>query len=151
MIPPVPPRTTSGHLLWRGRVAARAANLADIRRAVAGALEGLPAGPDWRHDLVLAVDEACQNIVRHAYGGKETGDIVIEMAWKDDTVIVTLVDFADPVDPHCLVIRDPAEVRPGGLGLHLIREVTDRAEFLSPPAGAGNLLRLIKRFDREGG
>lgn len=145
------PRLTGGRLLLASRVDARAENLAEIRRALAGALEGLPAGPVWRHDLVLAVDEACQNIVRHAYAGNEGGDIVIEVAWEEGAVIVALVDFAAPVDPHCLVVRDPQEVRPGGLGLHLIREATDRAEYLTPPPGAGNLLRLTKRLVREGG
>ena len=42
--------------------------------------------------------------------------------------------------------RDLDDVRPGGLGTHFMAEVMDRVEFLTPPEGGGNLLRMVKRI-----
>ena len=56
---------------------------------------------------------------------------------------VTLRD----IDPAKVQPRDLDDVRPGGLGTFLIREVMDSAEFVEPPPGCGNLLRMVKRIE----
>jgi sigma-B regulation protein RsbU (phosphoserine phosphatase) len=96
---------------------------------------------------VLAVDEACQNVIRHAYGKEREGEIVLRIEQRGDELILSLIDFAPPIDPAKVQPRDLDDVRPGGLGTHLIREVMDSAEFVEPPAGCGNLLRMVKRIE----
>jgi hypothetical protein len=56
------------------------------------------------------------------------------------------MDFADPVNPATIKSRDLSDVRPGGLGVHLIKSVCDEAHFVTPPPGVGNLFKLTKRL-----
>src|SRR5690606_4213057 len=98
-------------------------------------------------DLKMAVDEACQNIIRHAYHGcDDAGDIVIDFTRRGGAMVIDIMDFAEPVDPEKIRARDLNEVRPGGLGVHLIKSVCDEAQFVPPPPGVGNLFKLTKRL-----
>ena len=139
-------RSTDGEIL-RLRVPARPDRLKLIRGAVDQAAKYCGADEAWTFDLIMAVDESCQNIIRHAYGSRpDAGDIVIDFIRRGDAMEVHLMDFADPVDPATIKSRALSEVRPGGLGVHLIRSVCDDASFLPPPAGVGNLFKLTKRL-----
>ena len=100
-------------------------------------------------DIVLAVDEACQNVIRHAYKGAPDGEIILEIFLTGDTLTLDLRDFAEPVDVEKVRPRSLDDVRPGGLGTHFIREVMDEVDFVPPPSGGGNLLRMLKRLDLE--
>jgi sigma-B regulation protein RsbU (phosphoserine phosphatase) len=120
--------------------------LRDVRAAVRK--QALEAGcsEDVAHDIVMAVDEACQNIIRHAYGREREGDIELRIEREGDALVLYLVDFAPRTDPEKVKPRELDDVRPGGLGTFLIRELMDSAEFLDPPPGCGNLLRMVKRI-----
>jgi anti-sigma regulatory factor (Ser/Thr protein kinase) len=141
-------------------VAACAASLRAVRDHVRAHARDLGATAEWTEDLVLAVDEACQNIIRHGYGcGRggpadtrpETCRIIVEtVALRDreppSAMAVRLTDFANPVDAAKITSRDLNDVRPGGLGVHFIQALTDDQAWLPAPAGAGNVLRLVKRL-----
>jgi sigma-B regulation protein RsbU (phosphoserine phosphatase) len=150
-VPTMPPpraetMTTDGEIL-RLRVPARPDRLKLIRAAVEQAAKYCGAPEAWTFDMTMAVDEACQNIIRHAYGGRiDAGDIVIDFIRRGDAMEVHLMDFADPVDPAQIKSRDLSDVRPGGLGVHLIKSVCDEARFIAPPPGIGNLFKLTKRL-----
>ena len=124
---------------------ARPETLGEIRAAVARVAAELGCPPDMAQDMVLAVDEACQNIIRHAYKGGE-GDIVLHLDREDDLMVIRLMDFAPPVEVAKIKPRALEDVRPGGLGTHLMRSVMDQVEFLPAPAGIGNLLQMVKRI-----
>lgn len=124
---------------------ARPERLHDIRRAVAETAGSLGCPDALVQDVVLAVDEACQNIIRHAYCGRD-GDIVVQVGRDDHRLVVRLIDFAPPVERAKVCPRPLDELRPGGLGTHFIRAVMDEVDFLTPPAGAGNLLQMVKRI-----
>ncbi|CAA7613361.1 ATP-binding protein [Magnetospirillum sp. UT-4] len=125
---------------------ARPERLCDIRHAVAETASHLGCSDETVQDVVLAVDEACQNIIRHAYGGAP-GDIVVQLGRDDHRLVVRLIDFAPPVDVAKVCPRPLDELRPGGLGTHFIREVMDEVDFVTPPAGAGNMLQMVKRIE----
>jgi len=145
--PALPDLTTSAGVVLRLRVPARADRLKMVRTAADQAAGYCGCDSAWTLDLVMAVDEACQNIIRHAYAGQpEVGDIVLDFVREGDSLSVLLMDFAPPVDLAKIKSRDLADVRPGGLGVHLIKSVTDDARFLPPPPGAGNLFKLTKRL-----
>lgn len=127
------------------RYAARPETLCAIRADVARAARGLGCHADLVQDVVLAVDEACQNIVRHAYKGGE-GDLVLHLEREDDLLVIRLMDFAPPVEVDKIRPRSLDEIRPGGLGTHLMRSIMDHVDFLPPPAGIGNLLQMVKRI-----
>lgn len=120
--------------------------LAAIRAAVGGAARALGCGESMVGDVVLAVDEACQNIIRHAYKGGE-GDILVHLDRDSDRLVIRLMDFAPAVDVAKIQPRPLDEIRPGGLGTHLIRSIMDKVDFLAPPPGIGNLLQMVKRID----
>lgn len=128
-------------------VAARPAQLKRIREAVRSSLDGCGCSAKSTGDIVLAIDEACQNIIRHAYDGGPDDRIVIEIDREGDRLIFRLIDFAPRIDPETVRPRDLDDVRPGGLGTHFIRNVMDETEFLEPPSGRGNLLRMVRRID----
>ena len=117
------------------------------RKALREQLQGWGADQRTVEDVVLAVDEACQNIIRHAYAGDPTGVIRLRVTREGDEIEVELRDFAEKSDPECLERgRDLDDVRPGGLGTRFIRELMDVAELVEPPDGEGNLLRMTKRI-----
>ncbi len=128
------------------RFPAEPRELKTVRAAVKR--EALEAGcpEDAALDVMMAVDEACQNIIRHAYGGGGKGDIVLRIERSAGALVFSLVDFAPRIDPARVKPRDLDDVRPGGIGTHLIHEVMDSAEFLEPPPGCGNLLKMVKRI-----
>ena len=136
--------------IFRLRVPALANRLKLIRAAVEQAAQFCECPESWTFDLKMAVDEACQNIIRHAYSGKsDGGDIVIEFFREGDAMVVHLMDFADPIDPETVRSRDLGDIRPGGLGVHLIKSVCDDARFVPPPPGVGNLFKLTKRLPNK--
>lgn len=142
------PSTTEllGEELMRLRVSARANRLRLIRNAVRETSEFCGFSKTDVGDIVMAVDEACQNVIRHAYGGDCDGDISIELRQRSDAMIILIRDFADPVDVSKIKPRDLDDIRPGGLGTHLIQQVMDEVDFLPPPIDGGNLLRLVKEI-----
>lgn len=134
-------------LLAHLRVPAVASSLRIIRRVVreSALLAGAPEA--WADDLVLAVDEACQNVVRHGYAGA-AGDVLVTLARtaERDGIVAEILDYAPPVDPALVRGRDLDDVRPGGLGVHLIEALCEESGFAKAPEGAGNLFRMVKRF-----
>jgi sigma-B regulation protein RsbU (phosphoserine phosphatase) len=133
--------------ILRIRVPGRADRLKLIRAATEQAARFIDAPEAWTFDLKMAVDEACQNIVRHAYkNSPDAGDIVIDFRRLGGLLEVDIMDFAETVDPETIRPRDITEVRPGGLGVHLIKSVCDEAKFVPPPPGVGNLFKLTKRL-----
>ena len=113
---------------------------ADLRLALDRA--GVPA--DLRDRLVLAVDEACCNIIRHAYAGG-SGDIVLSLHRDGDVLEFELRDDAPGVDPERVTPRDLAECRAGGLGVNFIDALMDGWRLQPRAGGVGNVLRMWKR------
>ena len=131
-------------LLYAGRFPARAEQLKEIRARVREAAEACGCAPDCAQDMVIAVDEACQNIIRHGYCGDPRGSIELRIERCGESLVFSLSDWAPPVDPAEVRPRDLDDLRPGGLGTRLMREAMDECEFLEPPPGCGNLLRMVK-------
>ncbi|MGH8455078.1 MAG: ATP-binding SpoIIE family protein phosphatase, partial [Nevskiales bacterium] len=126
------------------RVLSRAESLRDLRGMVADACRTAGCGNDLVEKLVLAVDEACANVIRHAYGGRQDGEIMLSIDREHNRLLFRLRDFAESVDPGRLKPRPPKPTRPGGLGLHLIDSIMDNWELRTPDDGRGNLLVMTK-------
>ncbi|MFQ5764156.1 MAG: ATP-binding protein, partial [Rhodospirillales bacterium] len=135
-----------GETLLTLRVPSQPDRLKLIRNAVAEAARFCGCEDDLSRDIVIAVDEACQNVIRHAYGGAADGEIALEIRREGDELIILLRDFAETIDTDKVRPRDLGDLRPGGLGTHFMREVMDDVRFMPPPADGGNLLRMVKRL-----
>jgi len=107
--------------------------------------------------LELCCDEAVTNIIEHAYEGEDGGDIVVSYDEDNENFTITLRDRGRPFDPN-LVPPPPAiaidetaadgisgQLRIGGLGLHLIRNLMDEVHFSSDPQ-EGNKLVMVKKI-----
>ncbi len=97
--------------------------------------------------LVLATDEALANVIKHGYDGHPTGEIVmmlrpVSSVGKSGLDIVIL-DRGKSIDPAAICGRDLDDLRPGGLGVHIIRSVMDKVQYRKRPGG-GMLLRMVK-------
>lgn len=98
---------------------------------------------------VIAVNEACMNIIQHAYGEKREGKIILQIFDLGEDLLFRLIDFANPVDTSKIKSRDLEDIKPGGLGVHMIHEVMDECRFLKCPEGVGNIFQMRKRKTRD--
>ena len=123
-------------------------HLSGIRHFVGETCEALGVPERVQYELELAVDEACTNIIEHAYCEKG-GKIEIKIDAVEEGVRVIVRDWGRPFDPEsvpCPDINAPLEQRPiGGVGLFLMRELMDKVEF-EFDANAGNTLTMTKRL-----
>jgi anti-sigma regulatory factor (Ser/Thr protein kinase) len=109
-----------------------------------------PQGIDSQtcYDLMLAVDEACTNIITHGYAGMNPGSIILELELQSRQVIIRITDFGHPFEPYEPEAPDVSamlEDRPtGGFGLFLIYNTMDGVDYRA--TGEGNTLILKKRL-----
>jgi sigma-B regulation protein RsbU (phosphoserine phosphatase) len=129
------------------RFPARADRLKLVRGGVRAAARMCGFNDAAAQSIVLAVDEACQNVIVHGYKGRADGEIVLGVFRHRDGILVRLRDFAPPVDPAKIKPRALDDIRPGKLGSHFIHEIMDSVEFRPSPDGTGNLLEMIRRTD----
>ena len=119
-----------------------------VVRAMIGQLcEVLDCPPADQHDIVLAVDEACSNIIKHTYHGDCGGTIEILCKGDEDKLEIVLLDCGPPMDIARCAPRSLSEVRPGGLGTHFIRSIMDEVVY-GHRETCGNVLRMVKHFHR---
>lgn len=104
-----------------------------------------------RDNVTLAVEEALTNIIRHGYGGPCGEPIIVRITktYRDcsqaETLEVTIRDFGKQVDPATIKSRDLDDVKPGGLGVHIIKSIMEEVTY-SPMEGGGMQLRMIKKI-----
>ena len=83
-----------------------------------------------KDDVVLALAEAAQNVVKHAYNGKPTGDTMrVEISFKDNQLIIEIYDKGKPVIPENIKPRKIDDIKPGGLGTFFIGQIMDEVIF----------------------
>ena len=97
--------------------------------------------------IVLAVDEACSNVIRHAYKGQSGQPITIRVTIDHENLEIDIMDQGEQVDKDDIKPRPLEELRPGGLGVHLIRTVMDDVIYQNL-AKVGNRLVLIKALPK---
>lgn len=126
---------------WDLRIDCDPVTLRAARASFRVFLESSQCPPDFIDRLVLAVDEACANVYRHAYRGA-SGELRLRARWVNGRLRVMLKDRGIPFDAAGLPDRDLGEIRPGGLGLPIIKRIFERVEYR--PLRIGTLLILEK-------
>ena len=127
-------------------VTARAANLRRIREEIAGAAQETGLNKQGIQDLVHAVDEACQNIIRYGYADEPDGPISLSLIREGAWVKVIILDSAPAIDVGQIVPRQIDAPERGGFGAHIIRACVDDIALDPGPNGHGNRLTLSKRL-----
>jgi len=147
--PPGEEEAATPRLLFSTCFAATSSQLKPMRDAVLAAVQAQGTNAGLANNIALAVNEACMNVIQHAAAGDGGTQVSLELLRQGGTLIVHVLDNAAPVDVSSIEPRDLDDVRPGGLGVHFMREIMDQVEFLPPPAGFGNFLRMKKRMPAD--
>lgn len=127
-----------------------------IRGVIQVWLEIVGLDAERRSEVVLAVDEACSNCIRHAYAGREDETVELVLTFDNDWIEITVSDRGQPCPRECVEAKpldapDPERLQPGGLGLRLIHEVFDEVEFCTGAEGGNCVtMRLNRRLQRGG-
>jgi serine/threonine-protein kinase RsbW len=115
-----------------------------LGRLALTAIAGIrPVSDEALHDLKLALTEACTNSVKHAYedGGEGTVDILYEL--QPDRLVVEIGDAGAGFEPRNADGANGDGLSEGGLGIQIIRAVTDEVE-IKAREGGGSRLRFVK-------
>ena len=135
--------------LERIHLLSRADKLKPLRAFVRQLVINLQCCDTTKDDMVMAINEACMNIMQHAYNGREDEEIIVEF-WKDhDDFLVRIFDTAKNLDHESIKSRDLDDVRPGGLGVYFIHEVMDAVHYKHQENQQGNVLELRKKIQYQ--
>lgn len=133
------------------RVPAELERVAEVRSLVRQVVGDCAASDPCEDDLVQAVDEAATNAIVHGYRGLP-GWLEVTAERVDDRIVVILKDTAPTFDPTAVPEPDlavpPERRRPGGMGVHLMRQATDSITH-APRPGGGNILTMTRRLDKS--
>jgi anti-sigma regulatory factor (Ser/Thr protein kinase) len=125
--------TTSPHI--RVELVSDPVYLSGAREMVSAVTRRLGFSEEGAGQIALAVDEALCNIIRHGYDRRTDRPIWLTLTpitgdqGKASGVTIVLEDEARQVDPQQIKSRDLEEIRPGGLGVHIIKEIMDDVRY----------------------
>jgi anti-sigma regulatory factor (Ser/Thr protein kinase) len=124
--------------------------LSVVRQLVEAVSEVGGLDPAAINAVVLAVNEATSNVIRHAHQSRSAVPLQIECRLLEDGIEIRLTDEGPAFDLANVPHLDPSEVRVGGRGVFLMRQLMDELSCQSRPEG-GNVLRMVKRCSRTSG
>lgn len=110
-------------------------NLALLRAFVRSFLDAYPFSEKERTLMVLGVDEACTNVIRHAYELRDDQLIGLSLEGNRRCVCLRLRDYGRQTPAEEMCGRAPDLIKPGGLGLHLIRGAFDKVDYIMKRRG----------------
>ena len=124
------------------------ASLKDVRSFSRDVFDKLELNQDLKDELVLAIAEAAQNIVKHAYKDVEdnTDKMEITISLKDQELEIGFFDKGRPVDQNNVRHRKIDDVKPGGLGTFFIQQIMDAVVFKEGAKPWINHLILTKKI-----
>ena len=123
-------------------------SLKGVRTFSRDVFEKINLPQDQKDELVLAIAEAAQNIVKHGYKDVEsTADrMEIKISLKDGNLEIGFFDKGKPVVPENIQHRKLDDIKPGGLGTFFIKQIMDGAVFKKDQKGWVNHLILTKKI-----
>ena len=124
----IEPAIAGESLLFNISITNEVPELRRLRREIENTLADTPAR-DIIMSVCLAVDEATQNIIRHAFPTDTSGTIQVSGYIAENLLYISLVDDAPLIDLDKVRPRDLDELREGGLGTHFIMEITEQANW----------------------
>lgn len=131
-------------------VESRTENLSDIRDFVSSAARDAGIKDEVIESMMLAVDEACTNIIKHAYKSYPEGEIIIQLKYSSKKFTIIIKDYGNSFEPGS--IPDPdlqkyfEQRRVGGLGMYLMKTLMDEVSYESVP-GKYNKVMLSKNLN----
>jgi serine/threonine-protein kinase RsbW len=134
-------------------IKSRTENLTAIREFINNAAKGAGLSKETIDNIILAVDEACTNIIKHAYKYVPDGKIVITLRIDKQSFTIEIVDFGKSFDPELVPNPDLQKYidqgRVGGLGMFLMKTLMDEVKYTTVP-GKFNQVSLSKHISSNG-
>ena len=123
-------------------------SLKDVRSFCREVFDKLQIQEDLKDELVLAIAEAAQNIVKHAFknSASPTELMVVQISCENNKLQIAFYDRGTPVDPKKVKHREIDNIKPGGLGTFFIQEIMDAVEFKDGKKPWINHLVLTKQL-----
>jgi anti-sigma regulatory factor (Ser/Thr protein kinase) len=144
--------TKSNRFSYFLRFRASPATLERVRSSIMELSNRLNLASQLADDLVLAVYEACANVLEHAYGGREGGQIYLSITLDGDVVEVIIMDRGTSFDMASFKPLESKQLqdegRDGGMGYTLIKTVMDTVEYSSQGGGI-NMMRMTKKITSD--
>jgi serine/threonine-protein kinase RsbW len=130
-------------------VPGRYESLAQIAEFVSAATRDAGWDEDEIFRVQVAVDEACSNVIEHAYGSEGTGEVRLTCCIQNEgDLVITIHDNGKPFDPSTVpeppIGADLENMPEGGLGLYFMRKLMDQVTFHFDSTN-GNVLTMVKR------
>ena len=124
------------------------ASLKEVRTFCRDVFEKINLPQDQKDELILAIAEAAQNIVKHGYKGVDstTDRMEIKIALSDGKLEIGFFDKGKAVVPENIQHRKLDDIKPGGLGTFFIKQIMDGAVFKKDEKGWVNHLILTKKI-----
>lgn len=132
-------------------IESRTERLIEVREFVASKAAEFGFSDEEASKIALAVDEACTNVIKHAYKFDPTQQIAVTIRPKDGAFEISIVDSGNHFNPD--EIQSPnmreyfSHFRRGGLGMYLMKSLMDKVEYMIGP-GKKNEVRLVKYLTR---
>ena len=131
------------------KVKSRTENLASIRDFISSNAVKAGLSEDQIDNIMLAVDEACTNIIKHAYNSFPDGELSIKLEYDKKKFTVAIIDFGKTFNPDTVPKPDLQkyykERKVGGLGMYLMKTLMDEVKYISVP-GKYNKVLLSKNI-----
>ena len=140
--------TQETNLIEKKDFVVRSTSLKDVRVFAREVFDKLNLNQDLKEELVLAIAEAAQNIVKHAYQGEDTEDkMEIKISLNNGELEIGFFDKGRPVDKENVRHRKIDDVKPGGLGTFFIQQIMDAVVFKEGEKPWINHLILTKKIN----
>ena len=127
-------------------------NLALIREFVSSAAQQAGFDSSEIAKLELAVDEACANVIEHAYGHDISKEVVVRARLDDETFSIDIEDTGRGFDPALVQPEELEQLinkrKTGGLGMRLMKTLMDEVHYEIEP-GKKNALHMVKRLRKS--
>jgi serine/threonine-protein kinase RsbW len=146
-------RTTSEQPEVSFNIASKTLYLCSVRAFVESMAQRVGFSHQQAGHIVLALDEALANVIRHGYRGKESERIWVSVWLVSHDELgqgmkIVIEDDGEQIDPANVRGRDLEDVRPGGLGVHIMRQVMDDVLY-EKRVGRGMRLSLTKLINSQ--
>ena len=127
-------------------------SLSEIAEFVQSASHDAGFDSSMTYAVETAVDEACSNVIEHAYGGEDLGEITLICEIEQNQLTIKIIDQGKPFNPDSVpgpYLDKNCEDHPGhGLGLYFIKSLMDEVKFEFTP-GIGTTLTMVKRREQD--
>ena len=127
-------------------------NLALIREFVTSVGRQATLSDEDITNLELAVDEACANVIEHAYGHDISKEVIVRAIFDDEALRISVIDTGLGFDPNKTESQSVEELvhqrKSGGLGIRLIKSLMDEVRYEIVP-GQKNELHMTKKIRKD--